>query len=107
MIPAILPSGMLRMEEDAGPRCRLGIPTAPIGTLWPEWWPVQRPPAPPALPPVQPYEGEEDCQDATTRPRDREFGPQQYKGKRFTEEDVPPYQIAPLNPWARYRAVVE
>lgn len=104
MTHALLPSGMLAVTEDCGPRLHEGIPTAPIGSLWPEWWPTPRPPSPPPAPTPKAIEDEDcgcDVQDATLRPRDMEYGSQQYKGRRVTVEDVPPYQLTAPSPWAR------
>ena len=86
--------------------------TAPIGALWPSWWPTPQPPAPPASTPVQPFEEDEACaaaRDATLRPRDRDsHTPQGWRrGRRVTLEDVPTLPVPGINPWARSNPQVE
>lgn len=75
--------------------------TAPIGALWPSWWPTPQPQTAPEPPPVQSFEGDE--LDATTRPRDRDtHTPHGWRrGRSVTLADVPPLPLPDVNPWAR------
>lgn len=103
----ILPSGMLAPFD--GPDVPILHPhnTAPISTLWPEWWPLlPRTPTPQPLPPPPKPWGlsreEEKAPDATTLPR-----PTDVKGcgRRIPVEEVPPLPPERTQPWARLTLV--
>lgn len=83
------------------------VPTYPIGALWP-WAPPEPLERPAQVPPVVSFETlESGCpEDATLRPRDREgvfsrCGRPSSRGRAVTEDEVPPYPLEGLNPWAR------